>query len=125
AIVTHYCAAPTPLQTPASVFGAPAMPPRTRHTALRRDGKPFRPIADHNAVDNAYGIEFEVAHAHRIDAAIRGAGAAVVRREGNLAVWRHCDIVGPLPGRQVKLGIGHLVAVDVEQRNLVSVEFGG
>src|SRR5215469_5207839 len=96
-----------------------------RHIALRRDCESFRPIADHNAVDDAYGIEFEVDHAHRIDAAVRGAGAAVVGRERNLAAWRHCDIVGPLPGRQVKLGIVHLVAVDVEQRNLVSVEFGG
>src|SRR5262252_7033731 len=58
---------------------------RDRHVALRRDGEPFRPIADHNAVDNADGIEFEVDHAHRIDAAVRGAGATVVRREGNLA----------------------------------------
>ena len=81
--------------------------------------QPLGTVADHHAVDDARRVGLEIDHARGVDAAVGRAGAAVVGGQRELAVRRHHDIVGPLAGRQIDLVVGHLVAGDVEHRDLV------
>src|SRR6516162_3129828 len=64
----HRSAAVALVEIGAFVVGA-LQDHRHSHVALRRDGKSFGPIANYYTVGNAYRIELEVDHAHRIDAA--------------------------------------------------------
>ena len=71
------------------------------------------------------GRGLEIDDARGVDAAVGRAGAAVVRRQRQLAVGRHHDVVGPLSGRQIDLAVGHLAAGDIEHGELVRGESRG
>src|SRR5207248_10590269 len=59
---------------------------------------------------------------NRVDLTIRGAGVAVVAGDPELAVRSDLYVVGPQAHRHVVLGIGDLLAVDLEDRHLVARE---
>src|SRR5690242_5613837 len=92
--------------------------------ALRRDGQALRSVANDHAIDDAWRIGLEVNDAHSVNTAVRVASISVVRRQRDLATGRDCNIVWPLTGGQVELGVGNLVTIDIEQRNFVIVELG-
>ena len=92
-------------------------------TATSPFGEMAKP-SNHDAVCNARWIEFEIDHAHRIDATVGLACVAVVGCERYFAARRYVDIVWPLTRQQIELAVSHFIAVDVEQGDLVVVEFG-
>ena len=80
--------------------------------------EPLGTVTDHYVIDDARRIGLEIDHAGGVDVAVRRAAAAGLVEQRGLAVGRHHDIVGPRAGRQIELVVGHLVAVDIEHRQL-------
>ena len=81
-----------------------------RDVSLRADGQAFRPVADHHAIGDARRFRLEINDADGIDAAVGGAGIAVVRRQRDVTVRSDRDVVGPKASGQIELRRGHLVA---------------
>src|SRR2546430_10759116 len=53
------------------------------------------------------------------------AGVAIVCADADLAIGRDVDVVGPEPYRHIVLGVGDLLPIYREQRDLVGRELGG
>jgi len=85
--------------------------------AGRAHREPFRAVADHDLIDDAWRARFEVDHPYRVDLAILATTDVV--DDSELAVGRHLDVERVEPGRHVvilavDLGVVEFLTVDVE-----------
>src|SRR5258705_5863801 len=75
-------------------------------------------------VDGARRAGLQIDDGTCVHAAIGAPAAADVRRQSDLAARRHSNVIWPLTGRQVELGVSDLVASNVEQRYLMGCILG-
>src|SRR5439155_26922280 len=93
---------------------------RLGNLSRRTYSQAFGRISYYHVVDHARGLRLQVDHTDRIDMPVRSSD---VRHQRDLTVRCDVDVDRQQPGWHVVFFIGHLLAADLEDRDLVRQEF--